>query len=129
MNTLTANQKESIRLLLVRRREALIAELREDTQRLREESNTADGIPDVGDLAAGDLNASLNASALDRDVKELSEVEAALERITGGGFGICEECGTTIGSARLHAQPSARRCARCQETYERAHLDRRGHSL
>ena len=129
MKALTANQKESIRLLLIRRRDALIPELLEDTRRLREESNTSDGIPDAGDLATGDLNASVNASALDRDASELREVEAALERITGEGFGLCEECGAAIGSARLHAQPTARRCAPCQEIFERTHLDRRGHSL
>jgi DnaK suppressor protein len=39
---------------------------------------------------------------------QLSEVNAALDRIAKGTYGICEKCGTPIEEDRLMANPSAR---------------------
>lgn len=41
---------------------------------------------------------------------ELNEVNAALQRIESGNFGICEESGEEIEPERLEANPSARTC-------------------
>lgn len=43
----------------------------------------------------------------------LAEIEAALERITAGRYGQCEQCGRLIATARLAAQPHVRYCAAC----------------
>jgi len=40
--------------------------------------------------------------------KQLGEVNAALDRITKGTYGICETCGKPIEKERLEANPSAR---------------------
>ena len=40
----------------------------------------------------------------------LDEVEAAIERIAAGTYGLCEVCGKPIGAARLEAMPAARLC-------------------
>lgn len=42
------------------------------------------------------------------------EIEAALDRMQDGTYGICEECGEKIEEERLEANPAARTC--------RAHL-------
>ena len=42
--------------------------------------------------------------------EHLAEVEAALERVASGGYGICEVCHGTIDAARLEARPAARTC-------------------
>lgn len=39
-----------------------------------------------------------------------AEVQQALERITNGTFGMCEECGEKIEEARLEANPAAKTC-------------------
>lgn len=41
---------------------------------------------------------------------ELSDVEAALERLEAGRYGICEACGRPIGAERLDALPATRFC-------------------
>lgn len=41
--------------------------------------------------------------------KQLSEVTAALSRIEGGSYGICEDTGQDIAIERLEAYPSARK--------------------
>lgn len=40
--------------------------------------------------------------------KQLTEVNAALDRIENGKYGICEVCGQPIEAERLEANPSAR---------------------
>jgi RNA polymerase-binding transcription factor len=42
--------------------------------------------------------------------ESLDEVEAALERLQQGNYGLCEVCGKPIGVARLEAMPAARLC-------------------
>jgi DnaK suppressor protein len=77
----------------------------------------------VDSLASAAREALLNRRAvLDRDEEastetdrhELEEIDAALQRIAGGGYGQCEICGGAIGRGRLRAMPEARRCMRCE---------------
>ena len=42
--------------------------------------------------------------------REISEIDAALERIEAGTYGKCERCGGDIGSERLEAVPVTRFC-------------------
>jgi DnaK suppressor protein len=52
--------------------------------------------------------------ALVRQVRHhLAEIDAALERVGAGTYGVCERCGNAIGDARLDALPAARRCIQC----------------
>jgi len=46
------------------------------------------------------------------------EVRAAVDRLAGGDFGICEQCGRNIPAKRLDALPWARRCMKCQQKVE-----------
>ena len=41
---------------------------------------------------------------------ELSDVEAALERLENGSYGTCEVCGRSIEDSRLEAAPATRVC-------------------
>ncbi len=43
----------------------------------------------------------------------LVEVEAALARLAGGTYGVCERCGRPIPEGRLEARPVARTCVPC----------------
>jgi RNA polymerase-binding transcription factor DksA len=43
----------------------------------------------------------------------LAEVEAAIQRLEDGTYGICERCGQPIAKARLEARPAASTCIRC----------------
>jgi DnaK suppressor protein len=43
----------------------------------------------------------------------LEDVEAAIERLGAGTYGVCDRCGDAISPARLEAKPAARRCISC----------------
>ena len=46
---------------------------------------------------------------------ELAAVEAALERVEAGTYGICVNCGRPIAPARLQARPAAELCIDCAQ--------------
>ena len=50
---------------------------------------------------------------LDSARQRLADVDAALERRTAGGYGVCESCGRAIAPERLAARPAARTCIDC----------------
>jgi RNA polymerase-binding transcription factor DksA len=45
--------------------------------------------------------------------RHLVEIDAAIERLETGTYGVCERCGAAIGEGRLEARPEARTCIRC----------------
>lgn len=64
-----------------------------------------------------DREFSLGLASNNRDL--LEKIEKALKRIEGGQFGLCEECGCEISSARLQALPYVANCLKCQEKLEK----------
>jgi RNA polymerase-binding transcription factor DksA len=46
---------------------------------------------------------------------EIAAIDAALERLTTGRYGICTACGEVVGEARLRAVPHALTCTRCAD--------------
>ncbi|HXG52457.1 MAG TPA: TraR/DksA C4-type zinc finger protein [candidate division Zixibacteria bacterium] len=54
----------------------------------------------------------------DRTLRAVEEIDAALERILKGRYGVCEACGKDISLARLRALPETRYCKDCAVRYE-----------
>jgi len=46
---------------------------------------------------------------------EIEQIVAALARIDGGRYGLCQICGEEIGEGRLRALPYASSCIECAE--------------
>ncbi len=56
-------------------------------------------------------------AALVAQVRErLAEVDAALDRLAAGTYGVCEVCGRPIAAGRLEVRPTARTCVGCAAT-------------
>jgi DnaK suppressor protein len=80
-----------------------------------------------GGLAVNDTVAdALESDLLRMADRELVEVQAAIQRVKDGKYGVCEECGDPISAARLRAKQYATLCTGCQEEVE---LFGRGDSL
>lgn len=118
---LTPTQTEKLQHLIDKRRNALLAELRDDAARAREQpySEHAGAAPDSGDESVATLFADLEHADITRDLDEFRGLEAARERIKQGGYGICLDCGSDVGFERLKAFPAALRCIQCQERHEK----------
>lgn len=70
------------------------------------------------DWAKADTEHDLAVALEERESAELVAIEEALKRVADGSFGLCLDCGTSIPTARLHANPTALRCVVCQEKLE-----------
>ena len=118
---LTAQQTQELDHLIVRRRDTLIGEIRDDARKVRAErfGDVAGEVADSGDESVAALIADLDQAELGRDVDELRGLEAARERIAKGDYGVCVDCGRDIGFERLRAAPSAIRCIACQTLHEK----------
>lgn len=77
-----------------------------------------DGTEDIVDRANNSYNREFMFALSDSERQMLLEIEGALERLDGGGFGTCLNCSDDIPKARLRAVPWARYCIDCQEQAE-----------
>jgi len=118
---LSQTQTEELKHLIDQRRSALLTELRNDTERTREQpySEHAGPAPDTGDESVATLIADLEQADVTRDLGEFRAIEAARERLRQGGYGVCFDCGSDVGFERLKAFPTALRCVQCQERREK----------
>ena len=128
---LTPQQTQNLHTAIERRRDALLAELREDVERVRRHrfEDLAGVAPDPGDESVATLIADLDHADVGRDLSELRGLEAARARLADGSYGICADCGGDIGFERLNANPSAIRCITCQTLHEKLYGSATGSSL
>jgi DnaK suppressor protein len=100
--------------------EAARTRLRSERDRLRAELEATVNAPDpmtYGSQAAAAtqvFDQQRDLALRERAENQLTQVEAALERIERGTFGTCRRCGNPIGEERLEALPWAALCIDCQ---------------
>ena len=58
------------------------------------------------------------ARTLEREAKNLAQIDAAFKRIDRGEFGTCLDCEEAIAPKRLAALPWAGYCLHCQELHD-----------
>lgn len=122
MATLKQSELDALRAELKKRYQQTLGEVREELEnrgdmRLSDLMNHEPG--DNGDESLARELADINLTTLERQVRELADIEAAFQRMRDGSYGVCIECGEPIAPARLKAYPTAKRCIECQEAHER----------
>ena len=75
--------------------------------------------PDIVDQASSYTEKSVEMRTVNRQIKLVSKIDAALKRLKDGTYGFCEETGEPIGLKRLIARPIAVLCIAAQEKHER----------
>ncbi len=97
--------------------------LRERGDRLAEASQPLEPHSmDMADSATDEFDHGMALSALSAKQEALFEIEEALRRISDGTYGVCEETGKPISSARLRAIPWARFSKEVEERLEAGHV-------
>ena len=118
----TPARLENAKRALSARVTALRADIARELRKYDEERYglVASNVADSAELSIADVIGDLYLAEIDRDVRELRDVENALHRIAARSYGICVDCGRGIDPRRLEATAHAARCLPCQETAERA---------
>jgi DnaK suppressor protein len=112
-------------------RTKLEAELNRTVERIRRMAGAAMSVQTLS--AAGDTcqvadeldviqvteDRDMNFATWSLLVERANRLAAALERLRGGNYGTCEECGEAIAPARLTALPEVTACVRCQDRLEK----------
>ncbi|WP_194721549.1 TraR/DksA family transcriptional regulator [Noviherbaspirillum malthae] len=130
MSNLTHEQTAELRKMLDERYAALNDEVHREVNEKDEFIEVASEVPDPGDASFANLAVDLGNAAVTRDLAELRAIEAARGRMENGMYGDCVDCENEIPFERLKVQPTAERCAPCQEQYEKTHADmQRGATL
>jgi DnaK suppressor protein len=112
---MTKNERDRLELQLIKMRRRLLHEVDSAEEALREdvvkpgEISSLPTHPADTDVEGLDSQVaiSLNEESL------LEQVEAAIERLQTGTYGLCQQCGHTIGMERLQAVPYAAHCIEC----------------
>jgi DnaK suppressor protein len=72
----------------------------------------------MADLGTDNFEQEFTLSLMESEGDTLERIEAALERIEEGTYGLCEECGVRIPKTRLNAIPYATLCVKCASQLE-----------
>lgn len=111
---------------LDQQRQALLAEREtymEQARALRAEAESLVQEMEPGDVQFDDESGEGGTTTVDRErdlalsnqaLAAVEEIDAALEKIEHGRYGVCEGCGQLIPQPRLEALPYARLCIACK---------------
>lgn len=104
-------------------RSELIARLRAQRGGPLSRPESASASRDVvgDDWAKANEELDLKIGLEELESAELVAIDAALKRVADGSYGLCIQCGSSISTARLHANPTALRCINCQADEEKLH--------
>jgi RNA polymerase-binding transcription factor len=101
------------------RERSLREKIAERRDALEDAAQPADPAGDLADKAFERTRAEVEHDLIELSLKELAEIAALRERLANGTYGKCIECDEPIPEARLEVNPTARRCATCQERHEK----------
>ena len=102
------------RRLLNERKQELLNEAEKTVDGMNGDSN----FPDPTDRATLESDRNFTLRIRDRERKLIAKIDEALRRLEDGSYGVCEECGETIGTARLKARPVTTLCIDCKSAQE-----------
>ena len=74
---------------------------------------------DIIDQASSYTEKNVEMRAINRQIKLIAKIDAALQRIKNGTYGFCEETAEPINLKRLMARPVATLCIAAQEKHEK----------
>ena len=74
---------------------------------------------DIVDQATSVAERSVELRTVNRQIKLISKIDKALDRIKNKTYGFCEDTGEPIGLKRLIARPIATLCIAAQEKHEK----------
>lgn len=73
---------------------------------------------DTVDVASQETDRKILLALRERDRQRAKDIRRALRQMEQGSYGICDECGEPIATARLRAFPTTTLCVHCKEALE-----------
>lgn len=112
-----SNRFSEVKKHLLKMRDELLREVSESYETCREMGQ--DGVPDIGDMSTIAYNRDVLFNLSETQQQKVRDIDAALERIASGDYGICDECGEEISPRRMEVRPFSRYCIECKSELEK----------
>lgn len=112
-----AGKLEEIKEQLTHMREELL----EDSKKAYAESQSLgkDGVSDIGDMSSNSYHQELLMNLSETQRSRVRDIDAALERIEQGVYGLCVRCEEDISPRRMEVRPFSRYCIDCKTEVEK----------
>ena len=105
-----------MREMLVNQRHQLVSVVESTQAQIAEKDGD---LADVSDRASEGFEDELAVGLMAIEAAKLDDIEAAIQRIDEGSYGLCVDCKKAIPRKRLEVLPFARRCLACEGQSER----------
>ncbi len=112
-----SDQYKEVKESLLKMRNDLLREVSESYETCRELGQ--DGVPDIGDMSSIAYNRDVLFNLSETQQQRIRDIDAALERIAQGEYGVCMECGEEISPRRMEVRPFSRYCIECKTDIEK----------
>jgi RNA polymerase-binding protein DksA len=106
---------KQLRDAMIHQRQRMLSVVRSTQAQLAEKTKD---LPDVSDQASEGYGDELAVGLMAIEAAQLDDIEAALQRIDAGTYGLCLECGKPIPRKRLEVLPFVCRCLTCEGARE-----------
>ena len=106
------------------RRQQLVGDVRNmhghtDKRSVAAASGELSNVPyHMADAGTDNFDHEFTLGLIENEEEELREIDAALDRIEKGHYGLCETCEKGIPKSRLKIIPYARLCIECKKSEE-----------
>jgi DnaK suppressor protein len=110
---------ETAKVELLRRRSVILETARRAAAEL-DALRSAERDPEFEEGAQTEHEAFTLSRLGETQRREIQQIDAALQRIDAGEYGVCRDCGQEIDPRRLTALPYALLCTECAARRERA---------
>ena len=116
---LNASQLAELQAVLLQRKADIDQRLQQfhDGQTRAEHARTV-LLQDGDDAPQRSSDREVDLALSDMGAVDLARIQAALDRMDAGVYGVCDECGEEIGFARLQLEPQTAHCVRCKSRWE-----------
>jgi RNA polymerase-binding protein DksA len=126
---LTKKELEHYKKKLLAERERILRELGRVTEAINESAEETESAKQsysnhLADIGTDFMEKEKNYYFADQEGQYLKAIEAALERIKRGEYGLCMECSDVISEKRLEAVPAAELCISCKDKKEKIERSR-----
>ena len=98
-------------------RSELLGDVEKSNQHVKENQNGQ--IANISDHAAHTYNQQLEGELGEQEWQKLKQVDAAIEKIVEGEYGVCTKCEASIPEARLEVVPYTEFCTQCLSEIEK----------
>jgi DnaK suppressor protein len=112
-----AEKLAEIKAHLLQMREEILKE----SERVYAESQSLgkDGVPDIGDMSSNSYNQEVLMNLSEAQRSRVRDIDAALERMGKGVYGMCVRCEEEISPRRMEVRPFSRYCIDCKTEVEK----------